>query len=219
VICSRYEVWVALLGVPAQRGVDDVSWGLGPGDIVNGAVKANQSIAAFLERLEPYRSIGAPVPQLDDQARAALSSRIADRHDLALLLSVDEYGVDSFVDTVTPLRLVQVAGRLGWTLAETHERLTPLVPLGLTLDYRPDACDDRIVSWQDLLLITEHLDGQRPAISGRVGTDHLTAGAGEVGETVAQVRDRLGRFAALFDLTLPLDLTLPRSDTPAGGNS
>jgi hypothetical protein len=36
------------------------------------------------------------------------------------------------------------------------------------------------------LLVTEYLDGQEPAVSGRVGAAHLESGAAEVGESVDQ---------------------------------
>ena len=54
--------------------------------------------------------------------------------------------------------------------------------------------------WQDLLALTEHLDGQEPVLSGVVANDHLKAAAAELEETVATVRARLERYAGMLDL-------------------
>ena len=199
----RREEKIALLGASAQRyRVHDVSWALRCGDIVNGAWKAGQTIASFLDRLEPYRSLGAPLPELTQPERNLLSVHPVDRYDQSILAKVDRYGRTTFVDTVDALRLVQVAGRLGWTPSETHARIAPWQPLGLKLNYLPGACFNDIVSWQDLLLVTEYLDGQGPVITGRVSAVHLRACAAEIDESVEQVLARLCPYAPLFDLEL-----------------
>ena len=120
-----------------------------------------------------------------------------------MLFRLDERtGHELPVDEITPLRLVQTAGRFGWTLLETHRRIARLQPLGLGLRYPVDACPNEIVSWQDLLLVTEHLDGQEPALSGRVGAAHIAAGAAEVDESVERVRTTLQQYSSLFSFSV-----------------
>jgi len=203
-VCHRYEEFYALLGASYWRyGKHVVSWSLRPADIVAGAMVARQPVTAFLDRLEPYRELGAPLPLLDEAARRTLADVQVDRHDRAMLFDIDpSSGEELPVDQVTPLRLVQLAGRFGWTPLETHRRLARLAPLGLILGYPADACPDEIVYWQDLLLVTDYLDGQEPAVSGLVSTDHLRSGAVVVNESVEQVRARIERYASLFGVSI-----------------
>lgn len=199
IYCRRYEEWLALLGVNEIRdGRREVKWALKPGDIVNGAMKARQSIAGFVDRIEPYRAFGAPVPHIDALARDQLGRRPADRYDHGMLVTVNEYGVESFVESVSPLRLMQIAGKFGWTIAEAHSRFAALAPLGLRLEYSPEACIDELVSWQDLLVVTENVDGQAPVLSGAVEARHLATCAAEIDESVDQVSSRLRRYEPLF---------------------
>jgi Caspase domain len=198
-----YNDRLALLGEDGTRSpAHQPEWKVEPGQIVNGALRTRQSIAAFLDHLEPYRAIGAPLPQLDDPARELLSQRPPDIHDHAMLLRIEDTEDEAHVDTITPLLLVQVSGKFGWTLTETDTRMARLEPIGLALAYRRDACPDRMVTWQDLLVLTEYLDGQEPAITGHVGLAHLQAAAAEIEEPVEQVRQRLRPYARMFDLAL-----------------
>lgn len=211
-LSPRYEECVALLGERHadldEDGKFKLNWSLQPGDIVEAAVEARQPIATLLERLEPYRALGAPIPVINATAREALSRRPADRYDLSMLISVNEKGWRCYIDTVTPLRLVQTAGRLGWTLAEAHARFAELEPIGLSWTYDPATCLPDIVSWQNLLILTENLDGQEPAISGVITDEHVAASAREIDETPTAVRDRLHHYSALFGYELPTEGTV-----------
>jgi hypothetical protein len=122
-----------------------------------------------------------------------------------LLTVFDEFGARSYLRIVTALDLVRAAGRLGITLARAHQRLAELTPLGLTLDYPDVEMPDEIVRWQDLLLLTRHLDGQPPALSGRVDEAHLCVAAEETEKPVEWLRARLALYAPLFELDLPQD--------------
>lgn len=205
-VCPRRDEYAALLGF-GRPNFDryvarEVTWALHPYDIVHGAVLARQSVASFLDRLEPYRELGAPIPVINAEAREALGRRSADRYDEAMLVLIDDHGIDRPVDTVTPLGLVQTAGRLGWTLAEAHARFTLFEPIGLKWTYPAQACFDDLVHWQDLLILTEYLDGQEPSIADDVSPEHIAACADEIEETEAEVVDRLRRYAALFGFQL-----------------
>ncbi|UQU62521.1 caspase family protein [Couchioplanes caeruleus] len=202
--CSRLEQRRALVGnwdLP-HFGVHDLSWALTAADIVQGAAWARQSVATFLGWLEPFRAIGVPVPALDDDARRALDDRPADRYDVHMVHRTEGYGRVHGLRSISLLWLVQVAARYGWTVAECHRRMARLVPLGLSLEYRPDRCPDEYVSWQDLLVLTVHRDGQEPALHGTVTAEQIAAAAADVDETAEAVRLRLARFAGLLELRL-----------------
>jgi hypothetical protein len=78
------------------------------------------------------------------------------------------------------------------------ERFARFVPLGLALEYPRDACPDEIVYWQDLLAITEWLDGQAPVVSGAVGREHVRKAAEDLEEPEEKVMERLWKYAGLF---------------------
>lgn len=196
-----FEIRSAVVGSRWERP-EPVAWRLRPGEIVAGAVAFNQSLGGFLPMLQPYRELGAPVPEPDERTHAALNEVFPDEYDEDMLMVFDEDGEETYISEIDPLRLVQIAGRLGWTPAETHQRMSRLVPIGLRLEYPGDACPDETVRWQDLLLLTRHLDGHEPAVTGRVTTAHVAVAAEETGESTDWILDRLRLYAPLFALTV-----------------
>lgn len=204
VTCHRPEDAVVLLDTlwsEIARG-ESPKWNLRPAHIIEGAAMARQSLGAYLTWMAPFRAMGAPVPEPDPSALEDLGRIVPDVYDRALLMGRDEINRYLPIDRVAALWLVQTAGKFGWTVSYTHERMARFVPLGLTLEYPADACFDEIVHWQDLLVITEYLDGQEPALSGVVGPDHVETAAAELGESPSRVRERLHRYAPLFGFRL-----------------
>ncbi len=174
----------------------ELRWRVGPGEIVAGAFESGLSIGAYLELLAPYRQMGVPVPE---PGEGELHDIRPDEEDAMLLVRQG----DKFISAVGAVDLVRAAGRFGWTVAGTHRRLLPLVPLGLTLDHPHDACPDTIVRWQDLLALTVDLDGHAPAVAGAVTAEHLAHAAEQLDEPPERVGDRLRPYARLFTLTPP----------------
>ncbi|MEU4245705.1 caspase family protein [Actinoplanes sp. NPDC026619] len=203
VACHRYEERDALItGTHAVHdGRHDVTWELAAGDIVRGAATSRQSVTAYLEMLEPFRALGAPLPELTDADRESLSARVADRFDVAMLQQFDEYGSATTLGTVRSFQLVQIAGRYGWTLAEAYQRMVRLRPLGLEVDCQAVDCPEEIVRWQDLLAVTVHLDGQEPVIA-EISAEHLAAAAVDLAEPVDVVRERIDRYASLLGISV-----------------
>jgi hypothetical protein len=187
---------------------EEPAWQLGPATIVRGALLTGSPLGDFLGRLDPFRTLGAPVPPYDEAIRAALNQIELDEYDLEMLTTFRAFGDETYLQTVTALTLIQIAGRHGLTPNQAHARLVRLIPLGLTLDY-PDAhLSDEIVHWQDLLLLTTCFDGQPPAVSGRIDRAHLERAAeeifdappGEIPAKTAWLRGRLVLYAPLFQL-------------------
>lgn len=210
-----WEVSTALMGYRSRY--QSAPKTIGPGDIAGGALAARRPLGDYLDMLAPFRELMIPVPSLNESTRNTLNQIILDDYHLQLLDCFDEFssiaylGLRKYLTRVTALDLVRAAGRLGMSLARAHQRLSDLIPLGLILDYPDVDIPDEIVRWQDLLILTVHLDGQAPALSGDVGWQYLYEAAeeifGAVGEDIrlhaAWLRDRLTLYAPLFNLKLP----------------
>ncbi|MEU3994393.1 caspase family protein [Streptomyces fungicidicus] len=192
--------------ITPRWAVEPVNWTLGVGQMIAGAVDFGCSVGEFVEKVEPYRALGAPLPEFSEEVVADLRDWRPDLYDLELLVIPRDrpaFGVDdTYMTEVDALRLVQTAGRLGMSLRETHERLTRMTCLGLRLEYPVDAVPEGIVHWRDLLALTVHLDGQRPEIGGHVGPDHFARAAEATGESAAETGKRLRVYAQLFSLEL-----------------
>ncbi|WP_185893473.1 caspase family protein [Streptomyces sp. WAC08241] len=105
-----------------------------------------------------------------------------------------------------PLELVLVAGRFGHTLGEAHDRYAPFEDLGLTVTVpAPEGAEREIVpDWRDVIVLTEHLTGRAPAISGTITDEHIVLCAEETEESEDDVRGRLRRYSRLFSLVVPI---------------
>jgi hypothetical protein len=164
----------------------------------------------YLSLLDPFRKIGAPVPAYDEGIHADLNQVVLDEYDRDMLVESELRGEKHYLRTVAALSLVQIAGRLGWTPAHAHQRLSRLTPLGLTLEYPDVELPEEIVRWQDLLLLTTYFDGQPPTISGKIDQAHLEKAAKEIFDAAsdkiaghaAWLRSRLTLYAPLFQLEI-----------------
>jgi hypothetical protein len=193
--------------ITPRWAVEPVDWTLGAGQIIAGALDFGSTVGDFLNTVAPYRVLGAPLPELSKEDAEELSTWHPDLYDHELLVLPREtpaFGTnDVYLTEVDALRLVQIAGRLGVSLQETHQRLTRMAPLGLCLAYAVDAVPEGIVHWRDLLALTVHLDGQKPELRGRVSADHFKRAAEATGESAEEVLKRVRVYARLFSLNLP----------------
>ncbi|MFD7897534.1 caspase family protein [Streptomyces sp. NPDC059743] len=152
------------------------------------------------ELLQPLRAIGALVPELTMAAVAGLPDSMPGLHDKVAL--DPEYRVSGPGESLVPLDLVSIAGRLGESIARTWQRITPY----LALEPAPSlitVASDVLPLWQDLAILSERLDGMLPAIAGRITPERLAFAAAGVGESTEWVRERLGLYAEMFGLELP----------------
>lgn len=190
----------------------DPKWRQGPLGIVAGALFLREPLGDFLRRLDKFRPLGAPVPPYDEGVRLMLNEIYLDDYDADMLTTFDEFGVERELRAINALSFIQIAGRLGWTLAQAHQRFARLVPIGLVLEY-PTAVEfpDEIVYWYDLQVLTTYFDGQQPVISGRIDWAYLEKAAEEIFDCSPEeipkkalfLRDRLRIYAPLFELELP----------------
>ena len=211
--CSSLMVPYGTYGALIHGGADrqDIEWRDGVLGIVTGALFLREPLGDFLGRLHQFRMLGAPVPAYDESIGESLNQVHLDEYDADMLTVYDEFGMERELKVITALNFVQIAGRLGWTLAETHQRFARLMPIGLTLKYPQVEFPEEIVCWYDLLILTMHYDGQRPVISGRIASARLEKAAEEIFDCAAEeiskkaafLRDRLRIYAPLFNLELP----------------
>ncbi|GIJ29104.1 hypothetical protein Vqi01_42660 [Micromonospora qiuiae] len=172
---------------------------------------SGKSVGEVLSEMSPYQELGAILPEWapgDDRT-------VPDGYDVLMLtdeLPPDEgRGFSSqkpprrpLVDhTVTPLHLLRLAARYGWEPGVAYDRLARFRPLGLRIDFDRDDCPDGIVAWQDLIVLTEELDGWAPPLHGDVTADQIALAASAVAEPVAVTHARLQRYATLFGLQIP----------------
>ncbi|OLT12465.1 hypothetical protein BJF79_22280 [Actinomadura sp. CNU-125] len=200
-IYPHAELNMALLSHWLERH-GPAAWAITPGGIVGGATTFGQSVGGFLGILEPYRKLGAPLPNLPPDLHAELNQIFPDEYDKDILKSFNEHDSDFYISEFDALTLTQISGRLGMQPSEIHRRLTQFVPIGVDLNYPTDHVPDEIVRWQDLLLLTRFFDGHEPAIAGRVTREHLRQAAEETEESESWIVDRLKLYAPLFELDL-----------------
>ncbi|MER5946105.1 caspase family protein [Streptomyces sp. NPDC001904] len=202
----------ALLGYVNEYGERDTTSGeaawvpLTPARLARRAGHGDAGSAlASLMRLRP---LGALVPEADQILLDALSEEEPDTYDLHVLATFWPSSTDG-AHTVTPLSLVRTAARIGDTPRQTAARYAPYLPLVAHLpDPPPDlsgAAPDTVPVWQDLIILTRHLDGQDPPLEGTVGTSELRRAADAVGESPAWVAQRLRVYAELFALHITED--------------
>ncbi|MET8978469.1 caspase family protein [Streptomyces sp. NPDC004539] len=172
---------------------------LRPHDLATYARRRATTPATAHAELLPLRELGALIPNLTPTQLAALPTQVPTQHDL-LALS-DSHRVTPPTSPHTPLDLLSIAARLGEPLPRTAARITPYLPLTETPTPLPDP-PDLIPLWQDLAILSRHLDGLLPALEGQVTQDHITRAAEATGMTEPWVRDRLSQYAGMFSLTL-----------------
>lgn len=186
------------------RGTDEpirVSWNeITPFHLARYAQEATLTISEALDQLAPYRALGALIPELTDEQRALLAKIRPDQHDL-LALS-DRMSLDRPRDPSPcgPLELVAVAGRIGQPVRAVCERLRHYEPLGIALAVDVADAPNTLPLWQDLVLLSEGLNGQEPALQGTVSTAQVEALARELDTTSHWVRERLNLYADMFQL-------------------
>ena len=163
--------------------------------LVRYAYLTKSDLGEAFDVLAPYRGLGAQIPEIDGDL-------VRYRPESADLVTLDIVTREAPPDAVDALTLVRAAGRVGWRVRSTHERLSRFRPLGLGLAVPVEDCPERIVDWADLIVLTQFFDGEKPAVSGTVSVNHLRAAAAAVREDPAATRERLDAYARLFQLTL-----------------
>ncbi|MFE4684466.1 caspase family protein [Streptomyces sp. NPDC056721] len=160
-----------------------------------------------LRRLSRYAPLGAPWRDVDDADLRWCDVRPT-AHDQAM------FGDDLLGDRpVTPIDLLRVAARFGWSMRAAWDRVALYRPLGVQLLVdRPESED--VPGWQELIVLSEHFTGRAPAVDGTVSERHIAVAAREVGESTPWVFERLAEYAPVFGLTLPERCPAEPAPTP-----
>lgn len=157
-------------------------------------------VRAAYRALAPLRAIGALVPELTAEEEEALPDEVPTAHDAVAVEPA--YRVSEPGTPLLPLDLVSIAGRLGESVRHTWQRrIAPYVALEETPPSITDV-PDVVPGWQDLVLLSEGLDGKLPALAGPVRQGRIEHCAQAVDETPEWVRGRLEMYTGLFGLQL-----------------
>ncbi|BDH06718.1 HD domain-containing protein [Streptomyces seoulensis] len=188
-----------------------VDWiALTPLHIAQYALRSTLTIGEALDRLAPYRELGAPIPDPTEEGRRLLHKVEPKRYEILALSD----GVNTQKPRKSPIisafEIVAVAARAGRRVREVYERLLCYAPLGIVVD-APEAPDE-LPRWQDLILLSEGLNGRAPAVSGTVPPERIAALSRELGTDSAWVTERLALYAPMFDLRVPKDGEAPQPE-------
>lgn len=177
----------ALLDIDDER----TAWRSPPADaIADLGLDSARTIGEILETLSAYVPLGAVIPEIDmDLARYQ-----PDIYDCRVL------GIPKPGETVTAMQLIRIAGRYGWTVRHTFDRLNRFQALGIRLESTRENCPEAIVHWADVIVLSEHYDGTDPSLCGPVSPERIAEAAEIVRETATETRARLLRYADLFRL-------------------
>ncbi|MBY8840240.1 caspase family protein [Streptomyces sp. SP2-10] len=187
--------------------------------LVGYARARNIGARAAYRALSPLRAIAALVPELSEEAEAALPDHVPTAHDA--VATDPAYRVSAPGAPLHPLDLVGIAARLGESVRDTWQRR--LLPY-LALEAAPPSIagvPDVVPGWQDLTILSERLDGRLPALTGAVGQDRVGHCARAVTEAPEWVRRRLEVYADLFGLRFerPAGPALPGARPDAGSTT
>jgi Caspase domain len=183
---------------------------IAPGHLVRHAREEAGTLGQTVTRLRRLSELGMPFPQEMDETTGTWVDHRPDPYDVAIF----DNTLIGDGTTVTPIDLVRVAARFGWTLDRAWDRLALYQPLGLDVQVpRPDT--DTIPRWQDLILLTEYFTGRAPAITDEVSQRHIAVAARETEQSTAWVRERLVMYAPLFGFTVPHGYPADPAPVPA----
>ncbi|GAA2102651.1 hypothetical protein GCM10009801_76870 [Streptomyces albiaxialis] len=169
--------------------------------LVRYAHQRGLSPADAYAHLAPLRALGAKIPELTSEQLAALPGHVPDG--LTVIALADTNRVTPPGEPFTALDLVSIAARLGEPVSAAWRRMEPYACLGVrtSVTHIPDV----LPRWQDLALLSTHLDGMLPAVTGEVSGAHIAFAAEGVEETAEWVRERLRVYAAMFELEVTDD--------------
>ncbi|MGY0022673.1 HD domain-containing protein [Streptomyces sp. YJ-C3] len=200
----------ALLGYVNEYNEPDGELGsavwvpLTPPRLANAARTMGVDAATAYTALLRLRPLGAQVPELPEAAVRLLRAEEPDLYDLHVLETFWPDRLDG-ESTLTPLNLVQTAARIGDSAQRTATRIAPYLPLLAArqkVTTRLTAAPDDVPRWQDLVLLSQHLDGVAPTVEGRLTAAGIARAADAVGEPPAWVTERLRLYSGLFGLRL-----------------
>jgi hypothetical protein len=185
-------------------------------EAINGEVPPLRIAAHAFERKERIRAVIDRLPDLVRTLQVDLQFPSTDElgetgdvvptaEDLLALSEDLRYRARSQCGEVSALHAIRLAGRLGQSIGSALERLRRFEGLGLRVPLTcSDACAQRIPAWQDIVVLTKHLDGQEPLVS-EVTNAHVARAAAVVQESPAVVVERLRDFASLTGATIPTE--------------
>jgi hypothetical protein len=164
------------------------------------SAKYQEAIGAAKQRLLPFaRLLGLILPSMN----AALENVTATETDV-ILFSRDLNGrAPSIEGEISPMHLVRASAETRESIGSLLQRFQRFVSLsGLTAPAMAAAVNFLYVTEEDLVLLSQYLNGREPWVSGSVGRKHVEDAAAKRGKSVKQTLLRLKQFAPLLGLDL-----------------
>ncbi|QLE58860.1 caspase domain-containing protein [Nostoc sp. TCL26-01] len=159
------------------------------------ARKLEKPVGEIHQQLEKFQPLGWKLPQVDSKA---VKNLIISEEDLRLL-SQSLNGESPWLEEKIPLTHLLVAARkLEKPVGEIHQRLKKFQPLGWKLpQVDSKVVKNLIISEEDLLLLSQYLNGESPWLEEKIPLIHLLEAAANLEKPVAEIRQGLEKFEKL----------------------
>jgi hypothetical protein len=165
--------------------------------IIRVAARLGTPLETVLDRFREYESLGIQMPA-SLVSGCGIAGVAVRREHLAMFSEDLKEGGVSLDNEVAPVHLAYIAGKSKRTIAEVITDLASLGPVGLRL---PEAIDPAQLNFvptdDDLLAMSQRLDGQTPIADQRISPSHVVRIAFRLSKPVAAAVADLKRFAAV----------------------
>ncbi|NES21606.1 MAG: hypothetical protein F6K41_22430 [Symploca sp. SIO3E6] len=174
--------------------------------LVFAATRLHETVAQTFNRLQNLKELEPIVPEVD----LALLEKITITSEDVTLLSEKLDGEAVYPSKhLAPAHIILAAAKLKDTIEQVIQRLQRFEFLGLEIpeiDEDLTALNEFIADNQNLMALSEKLDGRYPLLKGEIHPARVVVAACELDEPVTVTLERMRRFAHLFEITLPESL-------------
>lgn len=184
---------------------------ISPAQIVLAAAHLEEPITVTLKRLQRLAFLGLKVSNVNPDDLGELTANEEDLIALSRRLNGKEKIPLQF-KRVPPAHIVLASARLNEPVAETLKRLQKFIPLGLEVtEVEPESLGNLRATSEDLIALSDSLDGQYPYRDSRVSIAHVIFAVKQLNESMAKTLKRLQKFT-------PLGLEIPEIESESLGN-
>ena len=139
--------------------------------VLRSAKRLGESINDTLERFHRLAPLGLIIPEFDINRLSKVSLR---KEDL-FILSKEFNGKAPWIrDDISFIHILMSAEILGESVEDTLQRFSLLAPIGLIIpDFDIDQLSRDSLNEEDLIILSENLDGKAPWIDGKPSVKHI----------------------------------------------
>jgi hypothetical protein len=186
---------LALLSVDVDGLAPWLDDRVSPEHLLYASSRLNEAVDVVLARLRRFEPVGIQLPVVDDKAIAGLKVSPED----LILLSADVEGTPPWIEEQTSIiHILRAANRLGEEVNVVLNRLQRLEPVGIEVPYiEVSHVKGLEVSDEDLVLLSQELDGSSPWVDGETPVIHLLRASTYFNQPIERIRRRLKKFEVL----------------------